>query len=204
MGSIQPLRPEIPMPPALHDRAADNLRFIRETMERATAFTAVPGLALALWSPTAVLSSYLASQQPQPFYWLAVWLIEASLSMTVLSAAMARKAQQAGQPLSSGPGQKFVQGVAPPFLAAALLTIALARAGAWGILPGVWLLLYGAGVVAGGASSVRSVPVMGVAFMLLGALALVTPFWLGDLYMALGFGGLHLIFGAAIARRHGG
>lgn len=203
MGSIHPLRPDSPTPVALNDRAADNLRFIRDTMARAASFTAVPGLALLLWAPTPPLAAWLASRQASSVQWLEVWLGEAVLSFCVLTAAMAYKAHHAGEALSRGPGLKFVQGVAPPMMAGALLTLALAHAGTFALLPGVWLLLYGAGVVAGGANSVRSVPVMGVAFMALGALALVLPAW-GDLWMALGFGGLHAAFGAAIARRHGG
>jgi hypothetical protein len=201
MASIHPIRPE---PPHLHDRAADNLRFIRETMARSASFTAVPGRGLALWGPTVPLAALAASAQATPLAWLGVWMGEAALSCVFLSLAMAHKARQAGQPLDSGPGKKFVQGVVPPFIAAAVLTAALARMGAFGLLPGVWLLLYGAGVVAGGANSVRSVPVMGMAFMALGMVALATPAPWGDFWMAAGFGGLQATFGVVIARKHGG
>jgi hypothetical protein len=201
MASIHPIRPE---PSRLHDRAADNLRFIRETMGKAASFTAVPGKALALWAPSVPLAAYLAAGQASHVAWLGVWMAEATLSCLVLSAAMVHKARHAGQPLSSGPGRKFVQGVVPPYLAAAALTAALAKLGAYALMPGVWLMLYGAGVVAGGANSVRSVPVMGMGFMALGALALATPANLGDFWMALGFGALQGAFGVVIARRHGG
>ncbi|HEX5520602.1 MAG TPA: hypothetical protein VFX29_02860, partial [Longimicrobiaceae bacterium] len=101
-------------------------------------------------------------------------------------------------------GQKFVLSLAPPMAAGALLTLVLFRAGMVGVLPGTWLLLFGASVVTAGAFSVRIIPVMGICFMLLGALALLAPPAWGDALLALGFGALLIGFGAVIARRYGG
>ena len=83
------------------------------------------------------------------------------------------------------------------------LTVALLAAGLPGLLPGTWLLLYGTGVVTGGAFSVRVIPAMGLAFMALGILGLAVP-ETGQTLMVVGFGGLHLGFGAIIAWRYGG
>jgi hypothetical protein len=191
-------------PPALHDRAMDNLRFIRETMERAGSFTAVPGWGGAIMGLTALGASVVAAQQTTRNLWLGTWLVEALLALVIGGWAMDRKARRAETPLLSGPGRKFALSYSPPILVGVLLTIILYRAGMASTLPGMWLLLYGTAVVTGGAFSVKIVPVMGLCFMLLGAAALFAPAAWGNYFMAAGFGGLQIIFGIIIARRHGG
>jgi hypothetical protein len=198
------VREEDPPPPALHDRAIDNLKFIRETMERASSFTAVPGWGGVLMGVTALCAAVVAAQQTSRNLWLATWVVEAMLALIIGGWAMDRKARRVQTPLLSGPGRKFALSYAPPILVGMLLTIVLLRAEMVNALPGTWLLLYGTGVVTGGAFSVKIVPVMGLCFMLLGSVALFAPMAWGDYLMAAGFGGLHITFGIIIARRHGG
>ena len=207
VATIHHLRP-VPetneQPPALHERAMDNLRFIRETMERASAFTAVSGWAQVATGATAIVASVLAARQASALGWLTVWFTEALLSLVISGWAMRRKAHALETPLLSAPGRKVVLSLAPPLFAGALLTVPLYRAHLTEAIPGMWLLLYGTGIVTGGAFSVRIVPVMGLCFMLFGALALVSPASWANYWMAAGFGVLHIIFGIVIARRHGG
>lgn len=191
-------------PSGIHEQAADSLRYIRETMEGAASFTAVPGWGGAAIGATALFAALAASRAHTREAWIATWLLEAVVAVAIGGLAIARKARAAGLPLLRGPGRRFVASLAPPFVAGGLLTAVLARAGAYDLLPGMWLLLYGAGVVTGGAFSVRAVPVMGVCFMVLGAGALFCPAAWGDVLLAAGFGALHVLFGALIARRHGG
>jgi len=204
MASIRPIRPPSDSPLALEARAMDNLRYIRKTMEGASSFTAVPGWGGMLIGITALVAAFIASQQPTPALWLGVWIVEAAVSCLIGAVAMLQKARKADTPLFSQPGRRFTLSLAPPLVAGALLTFFLFRSGSFAVLPGLWLLLYGAGVVTGGAFSVRVVPAMGVAFMVLGAAALFSPAAWGDIFMAIGFGGLHLIFGAIISWRYGG
>lgn len=188
----------------LHERALHDLRYIRSAMERAGAFTGVPGLGGAAMGGVALVAAPIAALQPTPARWLGVWLAAAMVAAPLGCWAMARKSRRAGASLVSGPGRKFLLGFAPALLAGAVLTAALWHAGSSALLPGVWLVLYGTGVVTGGAASVRVVPVMGAGLAGLGVLALMTPPAWGDLWLALGFGALQLGFGFHIARRYGG
>lgn len=196
------LRPGEPM--ALHDHAMDNLRFIRQTMERAGSFTAISGWGIALLGVTALVAAAVAALQPTPGRWVAVWIAEAAVALAIAVGTTLRKARRAGEPLLAGPGRKLVLSFAPPALAAALLTPVLFGSGQAALLPGLWLLLYGASVVTGGTFSVRAVPLMGVGFMVLGAVAVVAPPAWADAFMAAGFGGLHIVFGLRIGRKYGG
>jgi hypothetical protein len=198
---VQPAQPE---PPALHERAMDNLRYIRETMERATAFTAISGWGEVAIGITALVASLVAWRQTSVKMWLAVWVVEGTISLLIAGWSMDRKARAVQMPLVSGPGRKAVFSLSPPIVAGGLLTIVLFRAGLTNAIPGCWLLLYGTGVITGGMFSVPIVPIMGLCFMALGAAALFAPPELANLFMAAGFGGLHVVFGVIIARKYGG
>jgi len=188
----------------LHLRAVDNLQFIRDAMERAGAFTAISGRGMVAMGLVAVAAARIASTRTDRAEWLLTWLVAAAVGAFLGTVAIARKARAAGTPLLAGPGRKLALGFSPPIIVGALLTVALYRAGLESLLPAVWLLLYGTAVVCGGTFSVRIVPVMGVCFMILGAVALLLPVAWGSAELALGFGALHFGFGIAIARRYGG
>ncbi len=197
-------RPIRPAPVALDDHARDNLRFIRETMERASSFTAVPGWGGVAMGITAIGAAAVASRQPSSVSWLITWLAEGAIAFGIASFTTLTKARRANVPILAGPGRKFALSFAPPVFVAALLTVILFRAGLIWTIPGVWLLLYGTGVITGGAFSIRVVPLMGLCFMVLGTVTLFSPASWGNIFLAAGFGGLHIIFGAVIARNYGG
>jgi hypothetical protein len=190
--------------PALHERALDDLRFIRETMEQAVAFTAFSGWSLVLIGITAMVAAVVAPVDSGTRPWLLIWIGEGVLALAIAATATLRKTIAAGEPLWSGPALKFAFSVAPALVVGALTTIALNGGALAHLLPGFWLLLYGAGLVSGGMFSLRIVPVTGVAFMAIGALALFAPGSWGNVFLAAGFGGLHVIFGTVVARKYGG
>jgi hypothetical protein len=193
-----------PDPVAMGDRARDNIRFIRETMERAGSFTAVPGWGGIAVGITAIGAAVIASRQPSQLAWLFTWVIEAAVAIAIAVWTTYSKAREAGTALFSGPGRRFVYSFAPPLFVGILMTLLHARIGSLGEIAGVWLLLYGTAVVTGGAFSIRVVPLMGLCFMVLGAVALFCPPAWGNVFLACGFGGLHLVFGGVIANKYGG
>ena len=192
-----------PQPVELHAHAMDNLRYIRETMERAGSFTAVPGKGGVLMGLAALGAARLGWGKQGDVRWLATWTGTAALAITIGIVAAALKSHRSRMPLFSGPGRKFVAGFVPAILAGGMLTAVFFRAGLSVFLPGIWLLLYGAGIVSGGSASVRIVPLMGACFMVTGALALLIPAW-NPILLPAGFGALHVLFGLVIAVKYGG
>ncbi|AMW04458.1 hypothetical protein [Gemmatimonas phototrophica] len=203
-------------PPALHDRAIQDLLFIRRTMEGAASFTDVPGWGLVGIGATAIAAAPVAARQGTPEGWLAVWIVTAIVAGSVGGVTMWRKMRRRlpapGPLLLSAPARKFLLSFWPALFAGALLTLALVDPFTPGmaprlasrVLPGLWLMMYGVAITTAGAFSVRAVPLMGAGFMALGAITLFLPAADGDLMMALGFGALQIGFGVHIARSHGG
>lgn len=202
--AIKSDEPQVNVPVNLSDRAIENLQFIRETMERSTNFTAVPGYGGILMGVTAAVAAYIAAEQVYLRDWLIVWLVEAGLAFSIGLLAMWQKSKIAGQSLFSIPARKFAFGFTPPLIAGIAITLGLWRFEHYEVMAPAWMLLYGASIVTGGAFSVRIVPVMGWLFIALGAVCFALPAIYGNIFMGASFGLLHIIFGAIIAKRYGG
>ena len=190
-------------PVPIDRRAADNLRFIRDTMERAASFTAVPGWGGVLIGLSALGAGVLAAGLPTHRAFL-IWLAESAVASLLAFLAVRLKSKRLDLSLHTKAARRALLSFVPPLIAGAVLTVVLYRLDQLIILPGLWLLLYGAAVVTGGAFSVRIVPVMGLCFMLVGAASLASPLGWGNWFLIFGFGLLHIVFGVVIARRHGG
>jgi len=192
------------MPVPIQGRAAEDLRVIRRAMERSSTFTAVSGYGGVAMGAVGVVAAVAGAMQPTVERWLASWLTAAAIAFAIEVVAIRRKAMQAGVPLSGALARRFALGLSAPLAAGAALTAGLSSAGNWSLMPSVWLLLYGAGVVTGGIVSVPTVPVMGLCFMALGVVAMATPSAWGNIWLGVGFGFVHICFGFYIARKHGG
>jgi len=189
----------------IHAHAAEDLRFIREAMARAAEFTALPGWGGVLMGITAIVAAIVAGPPDGSRRWVLIWLADAIVATAIALVAVTMKARRSGTPLSSAaPAFRFALAYVPPLVAGMVLTVVFAALGLAQQLPGCWLLLYGTAVATGGVLSVRIVPVMGLCFMVLGAVAFAAPAAWGHWLMAAGFGGLHIVFGFMIARRYGG
>ncbi|MBV8550899.1 MAG: hypothetical protein JOY54_06335 [Acidobacteriaceae bacterium] len=190
-------------PVPIDRRAADNLRFIRDTMERASSFTAVPGWGGVAIGLTALAAGLLSAGRAanQQFF---IWLAEAAVAISVAFVSVRVKSNRLKLSLQSRAARRALLSFMPPLMAGVVLSYAIYQAHMLAVLPGMWLLLYGAAVVTGGAFSVRIVPVMGLCFMFAGAAALLSPPMWGNGFLMFGFGALHIAFGIVIARRHGG
>ena len=189
----------------IHARAEENLRYIRDAMARAGAFTAVPGWGGVAIGVTAMTAAAISGPPDNSLRWILIWFSDAAVAAAIAVAAIARKARRSGAPLSPGsPAYRFALAYVPPLVAGMVLTPVFATLDLMARLPGCWLLLYGTAVATGGALSVRVVPLMGVAFMALGAIAFAAPAAWGHYFLAAGFGGLHIVFGLIIARNYGG
>ncbi|MGE3965893.1 MAG: hypothetical protein AB7I09_17480 [Planctomycetota bacterium] len=191
-------------PISLHAHAADNLLFIRRAMERSASFTAVPGWGSVAMGCVATTGAFVAARQSSVWAWFETWLGIGFVGVALGTVCLVAKARRVRQPIFGGAGKRFAMGLVPPLAAAACFTAALWRAGNPELLPGAWLLLYGVGVITGGAFSIPLVPVMGLSFMVLGSIAAFVPIEVGNWFLAVGFGGLHVLFGLVLARRHGG
>lgn len=205
-------RRSLPVPPSTEDAAPglpsrdvlDQLQFIRHTMESATSFTAVPGWGMVMLGTTAVATAFLARTVDSQITWVLLWLGEALLAALISLVGMVKKTGGLAKLAASIPARKCALSLAPPLAAGAVLTVILMEQHLYAALPGMWLMLYGVAVITGGAFSVRVVPVMGICFAVFGTIAFALPAAWANGVMAAGFGGLHVIFGLVIARRHGG
>jgi hypothetical protein len=182
----------------------DQLEYIRQTMEGATSFTAVPGWGMVLLGTTALATALLARSIESQTNWVLLWLGEAFAAAVISLIAMVKKTGSLEKLASNIPARRCALSLVPPLAAGGVLTVVMMNAHLYRALPGMWLMLYGVAVVTGGAFSVRVIPVMGICFALFGTAALGFPASWANAAMGAGFGGLHIFFGLWIARRHGG
>ncbi len=190
-------------PIPIESRALGTLAYIRASIESSGSM-AVPGMAGIVMGGIGIIATIVASVPRGAPHWLGIWLVAAAVAFALGGAMMAREAAQSGHARYLGPVRKFLLCLCPALLTGAALTFVLWRAGATGLIPGIWLLLYGCAVLSAStvtiARTMRLICIMGVLFMLLGLLAFAAPAGTHTLILGMGFGALHTIFGILIGQ----
>jgi hypothetical protein len=189
---------------ALPAGAIGHLRYIRDAIEGERSFTCVSGRGGVAMGVTALTASALSATSPLGAHWFWVWLGAGIVAVVEGGAFTWRKARARQVALSHGVARRFFLSLTPPLVAGAVLTLALHRGGAAHLIPGTWLTFYGVGVITGGSFSIPAVRWMGACFTLLGVIAYQAPASWSVALLAIGFGGLHIVFGLIVTRDCGG
>ena len=186
------------------DRAAANLRYIRDTIDAVQPFTLVPGRGCVWMGLLALLAATLELLPEFADQWLSLWLAAAVIAGAIGLYEMAEKARREGISLRRSSATRFFMTLAPAFSVGAILTAALLDTVPRDVIAGIWLLRYGAGLAACGVFSIPVVLIAGGAFIGLGAVTLTAPASWSPRLLAAGFGLIHIVLGVLVMRRYGG
>jgi hypothetical protein len=174
-------------------QAEETLAVIRRLMERGQRYEAITArgalvAGLAALGTSAACAWLEASDRAFLLAWLGVAAVSAA--WVVLPALVGTRAT-AGR---WGSPQARAVGVAvlPPYVAGAVLTALLVRAGLADLLPATWMLMHGCAILATWHHAPRRLVALGVAFLATGAVLAFAPVP-RDAAMAIGFGGLNVL-----------
>ena len=192
--------------------AREDLLYIRRTLEAAGQLTAVPGKGLMaagfIAIAGAVFNGYVTGAPwapgPHPQMALATWGVVLGVSLAIVCYGIYRKSLQLSTPIQPALLRKLLWSLCPALFVGGLLTHLAAHSNNLGWLPVIWLGCYGAAVTNGGQVSVAPVRYMGLSFLVVAGAAALSPQGAGLAWLALGFGWLHVVYGAYIAWRHNG
>ena len=197
------------------EEARENLRVIRQTMERSTKYSTLSGLSGVLIGLSAIagvaltsalLNAKIEAHQPArsayPELGL-LWLCELALAVGIEFACNKRRARLIGKRVASPLGAHIIVAALPASVAALALTVFFVLHGMVPYVWDIWMLTYGLAICAVGLFSVRPVTYLGAAFVLAGALTLLLPMHAHLFMMGLTFGGFHIVYGVLMGRKHG-
>jgi len=201
-------------PPSIQtaQSAREDLLYIRKTLEAAGQLTAVPGKCLIAAGVMAIggalFNNFVTGAPwgngPYPKTALGTWAVVLCLSVAIVCYGIYRKSRQMCTPIQAPLVRKLLWSLCPALFVGGLLTHLTVQTSNLAWLPVIWLGCYGAAVTNGGQVSVAPVRYMGVCFLLAAGGAALSPSSAGLAWIAIGFGWLHLVYGAYIARRYNG
>ncbi len=200
------------------DKAAAELKIIRQLMERPIRYSAMSGLSGVLAGAAALAGLALdwhisrTRSEVEAFWFnLVVWgcvFLAAFASATLLTHLRERRQHV---PFWTQMKWRILRTILPPFVGGAGLTAIIALrwyAGIgpnqWGLIPAIWMLFYGVACWQVAEFSIVELRLMSVAFIVLGLLS--AGFFQNSPYVMLGvsFGGVHVAYGIAVWARYGG
>jgi hypothetical protein len=135
------------------------------------------------------------------FIWIAAAFIAASAAV-LFTALKARKNDDYF--LASDSTRRFLQCLMPVLIVGVLISWALWFTPQVSLLPALWMLLYGCGLLAAGTYAVPPVMFMGGCFLIAGLITYALPPTWGNILLGFVFGGLHIAFGYQVFKHHGG
>jgi hypothetical protein len=202
------------------DEASENLKVIRQLMERPIRFSTMSGLS-AILAGAAALAGLAAdwhvwcSYDRRTAMWLnlAVWggVFVVAFAATMILTRLRERKQ--GMPSWSRIKKRILLTILPPFAAGAGLTAAIMYRwytgdgpNEWGLIPAVWMLFYGVALWQLGEFSPIEVRLLGAAFLAAGLISAARYQSFPYSYWTLGltFGGFHIVYGIIVWVRHGG
>jgi hypothetical protein len=199
------------------EEAQENLRVIRELMERSTKYSTFSGLSGVLAGLVSIAGCLVQHfyvltlpTQAQPAAFIVNWSIVVALAIGIDFMLTKRRAPLVGKTINSRLGRQMVTASIPALGFGALLTLAFVHKGLMHDVYPYWMLAYGCAVSAVGLFSQKEVQRLGWAFLAAGALTLLAQVFttipvaggsLGLIMIAVSFGGFHIVYGITMSRR---
>jgi hypothetical protein len=191
--------------------AEENLRVIRDLMERSTKHSTFSGLSGVLAGAASIVGCLMTraleqeNLRPTEFQtsFLLLWSAVIVFAVGADYLLTKRRAAQVGKYVMSRLGTQMILGSAPGLGTGALLTLFFLRQGLLPFIYPFWMLCYGIAVCAVGQFSQREVSHLGAAFLWAGAMTLFLPPSCSLWMMAVSFGGFHIVYGIRMARKDG-
>jgi hypothetical protein len=183
----------------IDSHAAATLRYIRSSMEAAGTL-AIPASAAITVGAIGLAAAAISATGALHTAWLPIWLSAAVLAGAAGGYLLVRRSALRGFALLGAPLRKFLLCLLPGLFLGAVLTLLEYRAGASGLLPGLWLLCYGCTLISTSALTGRPLAILGGLFAACGLTALALPPEAQNLMLGGGFGALHVLFGVLVDR----
>lgn len=196
-----------------YQKQLEDIQQIRSMMEDSTRFVSLSGLSGIGAGVVALLGAaytynYLSSQEiyrwgeamyradkSQLFELIGIALVILLAAIAVSSFFTIRRTKREGKEIWSRPTQRMLLNLVVPLVAGAIFCVQLAWYGHPGHVAPATLIFYGMALMNAGKYTLREVRYLGISQIVVGLLAGMMPGY-GIIFWAIGFGLLHIFYGA--------